>query len=90
MGASFSWRGLFDLIDDNTTFVRSRPEVGLTDVRYLNTGELQGNQQIIRAGLEGAVLAGPFSFQEVLIKGSYWIKTKSDRGDLLGLRLFKP
>jgi phosphate-selective porin OprO/OprP len=93
-----------------------RPEVGLTDVRYVDTGDLPGINHITRLGLEGALQTGPISLQaeyirtflsregaygdavfdgwyaymEVLIKGRYWIKTKRVRGDLFGLRLFKP
>ena len=68
LGASFSWRGLFDLIEDNHTFVRSRPEVGLTDVRYVDTGDLPGINHIYRFGLEGAWQAGPLSIQAEYIR----------------------
>jgi phosphate-selective porin OprO and OprP len=68
LGASFSWRGLFDLITDNHTFIRSRPEVGLTDVRYVDTGDLPGINHIVRFGLEGAFLAGPISLQAEYIR----------------------
>jgi phosphate-selective porin OprO/OprP len=63
LGASLSWRGLFDLIEDNLTFIRSRPEVGLTDVRYVDTGDLPGINHITRFGLEGAFQSGPVSLQ---------------------------
>ena len=68
LGASFSWRGLFDLIEDNNTFIRSRPEVGLTDVRYVDTGDLPGINHISRFGLEAAFQAGPLSFQAEYIR----------------------
>jgi phosphate-selective porin OprO and OprP len=68
LGASLSWRGLFDLIEDNTTFIRSRPEVGLTDIRYVDTGNLPGINHISRFGLEGAWQAGPFSLQAEYIR----------------------
>jgi phosphate-selective porin OprO/OprP len=68
LGASFSWRGLFDLVEGDTTFFRSRPEVGLTDVRYLDTGNLPGINTISRFGLEGAMMAGPVSFQAEYIR----------------------
>jgi phosphate-selective porin OprO and OprP len=67
-GASLSWRGLFDLIEGNTTYIRSRPEVGLTDVRYVDTGDLPGINQITRLGLEGAFQAGPISIQAEYIR----------------------
>ena len=68
LGVSLSWRGLFDLIEDNTTFIRSRPEVGLTDVRYVDTGDLPGINHITRFGLEGAIQAGTFSMQAEYIR----------------------
>lgn len=63
LGASLAWRGFLDLIEDNNTFIRSRPEVGLTDVRYVDTGDLPRINHISRFGLEGAWQAGPFSLQ---------------------------
>lgn len=68
LGASLSWRGLFDLIEDNTTFIRSRPEVGLTDVRFVDTGDLPGINHISRFGLEGAWQSGPFSLQAEYVR----------------------
>jgi phosphate-selective porin OprO/OprP len=68
LGASLSWRGLFDLIEDNTTFIRSRPEVGLTDVRFVDTGDLPGINHISRFGLEAAFQAGPVSLQAEYIR----------------------
>jgi phosphate-selective porin OprO and OprP len=68
LGFSLSWRGLFDLIDDNHTFIRSRPEVGLTDVRYVDTGDLPGINHISRFDLEGAWQAGPLSLQAEYIR----------------------
>jgi phosphate-selective porin OprO/OprP len=68
LGASFSWRGLFDLIEDNNTFIRSRPEVGLTDVRFVDTGDLPGINHISRFGLEAAFQAGPVSLQAEYIR----------------------
>ncbi len=68
LGVSLSWRGLFDLIDDNHPFIRSRPEVGLADVRYVDTGDLPGINHISRFGLEGAWQAGPLSLQGEYIR----------------------
>ena len=68
LGMSLSWRGLFDLVSENHTFIRSRPEVGLTDVRYVDTGDLPGINHIYRFGLEGAWQAGPLSFQAEYIR----------------------
>ena len=68
LGASLSWRGLFELIDDNHSFIRSRPEVGLTDVRYVDTGDLPEISRITRMGLEGAFMVGPLSIQGEYIR----------------------
>ena len=56
------------MIEDNHTFIRSRPEVGLTDVRYVDTGDLPGINHISRFGLEGAFQFGPVSLQAEYIR----------------------
>jgi len=80
LGMSLSWRGFFDLTADNQTFFRSRPEVGLTDVRYVDTGNLPGIDRITRFGLEGAFLAGPFSIQAEYIRT--FLTRSASYGDL--------
>lgn len=53
--------------DSTTTRMRARPEVGLTDVRLVDTGTLAGVDAIRRTGLEGLWIRGPWSLQgEVL------------------------
>ena len=56
------------MIEDNHTFIRSRPEVGLTDVRFVDTGDLPGINHISRFGLEGAFQSGPVSLQAEYIR----------------------
>ena len=53
--------------DSETARLRARPEVGLTDVRLVDTGSLAGVDAIRRTGLEGLWIRGPWSLQgEVL------------------------
>ncbi len=42
---------------------RYRPESGLTDVRYVNTGEIEGADTISRFGLEVAAQRGPYALE---------------------------
>lgn len=55
-----------ELRDDRTARVRARPEVGLTPVRLVDTGTLQGVDRIDRGGLEAGWLHGP-----LLVQGEY-------------------
>ncbi|WP_252725933.1 porin, partial [Acinetobacter baumannii] len=43
--------------------LRARPEAGLTDIRYVDSGALVTADQIRRTGLEGIWIRGPFSLQ---------------------------
>jgi len=53
--------------DSHAFRMRARPEVGLTDVRLVDTGTLAGVDAIHRIGLEGLWIHGPWSLQgEVL------------------------
>ena len=45
--------------DSSTARMRARPEVGLTDVRLVDTGTLAGVDAIRRVGLEGLWIHGP-------------------------------
>ena len=60
LGGSVSWRGI---TGDDPIFFRNRPESGLTDVRYVNTGDLREADQVTRVGAEAALAAGPLSLQ---------------------------
>jgi phosphate-selective porin OprO/OprP len=53
--------------DSGTLRMRARPEVGLTDVRLVDTGTLAGVDAIRRAGLEGLWIRGPWSLQGELL-----------------------
>lgn len=63
-GVSFSYRHNAD--PDDTRF-RSRPEVGITDDYFVDTGPISGADSIIRLGLEASKVAGPFSWQAELL-----------------------
>ncbi|PWK92865.1 OprO/OprP family phosphate-selective porin [Fulvimonas soli] len=52
--------------DDRTGRVRARPEVNLTDIRLVDTGNLKGVDRILREGLEAGWLHGP-----LLLQGEY-------------------
>ncbi len=62
-----------ELRDDHTARVRARPEVGLTPVRLVDTGTLQGVDRIDRGGLEAGWLRGP-----LLVQGEY-LALRADR-----------
>jgi phosphate-selective porin OprO/OprP len=48
--------------DDNISFFQ-RPEVGLADFQYVDTGRIQGADRVFRLGFEGAYVQGPYSVQ---------------------------
>jgi phosphate-selective porin OprO/OprP len=60
LGTSLSAR---DISDTESFFYRRRPESGLTDVRYVDTGDLFNPEHVYRYNIEAAVLAGPLSVQ---------------------------
>lgn len=57
---------------------RARPEAGLTDVRLVDSGKLGPTDRIVRSGLEGLWIDGPWSLQGEYLRGT------SNRAD--GLR----
>jgi phosphate-selective porin OprO/OprP len=60
LGTSLSAR---DISDTDSFYYRRRPESGLTDVRYVDTGDLFDPEHVYRYNIEAAVLAGPLSIQ---------------------------
>jgi phosphate-selective porin OprO/OprP len=60
VGGSFSYRLVRG---DDPVFYRARPESGLTDVRYVNTGEVFGVDSVTKGGAEAALFKGPLSVQ---------------------------
>jgi phosphate-selective porin OprO/OprP len=60
LGSSLSLR---DISDTDSFYFRRRPESGLTDVRYVDTGDIFNPEHVYRYNLEAAVTAGPFSIQ---------------------------
>ena len=55
---------------DDPVLYRYRPESGLTDVRYVNTGDIFEVDRVKRLGLESALIAGPVSLQAEYIMTS--------------------
>jgi phosphate-selective porin OprO/OprP len=60
LGSSFSVR---DISDTDSFFFHRRPETGLTDVRYVDTGDILNPEHVYRYNLEAAITAGPVSLQ---------------------------
>jgi phosphate-selective porin OprO and OprP len=60
LGGSISYRGV---TGSDAFYYRYRPESGLTDVRYVNTGDIYGVDRLKLLGLEAAFASGPLSFQ---------------------------
>ena len=60
VGSSFSAR---DISDTDSFYYRNRPESGLTDVRYVDTGDIFNPENVYRYNLEAALTAGPFAVQ---------------------------
>ena len=65
LGGSISLRNTTS--DDNVQFFQ-RPEVGLADFQYVDTGRIWGADRLYRIGLEGAYLHGPYSIQGEFIQ----------------------
>ncbi|MCZ6718104.1 MAG: OprO/OprP family phosphate-selective porin [Gammaproteobacteria bacterium] len=60
VGVSASIR---DISSSEDVSFRNRPESGLTDVRYVNTGVIEGADAVTRIGLEAAAQRGPYALQ---------------------------
>jgi phosphate-selective porin OprO/OprP len=60
LGGSISYRGV---TGSQACYFRYRPESALTNVRYVNTGDIDGVERIKQLGLEAAFQSGPLSFQ---------------------------
>jgi phosphate-selective porin OprO/OprP len=60
LGSSVSFR---DISDTDSFYYRNRPESGLTDVRYVDTGDIFNPEHVYRYNIEAAVTAGPFAVQ---------------------------
>ena len=67
LGASLSLR---DISNTESFYYRNRPESGLTDVRYVDTGDLFNLEEVRRYNIEAAVTAGPLSLQAEYIGAS--------------------
>ncbi|MBW1788437.1 MAG: hypothetical protein JRK53_17745 [Deltaproteobacteria bacterium] len=77
VGGSLSLRD----ISDTEFYFQRRPESGLTDVRYVDTGGISHSKSAARVSGEMAVVEGPFSFQGEYI-GAY-LDRKSGFGNLM-------
>jgi len=64
LGGSLSWR--VNVNSANTVF-RSRPEIATSNTFFVDTGEIAGASEIIRAGLEASRVAGRFSWQSEVL-----------------------
>jgi phosphate-selective porin OprO/OprP len=64
VGVSISYR--INAEPDDSRY-RTRPESGVTDSYFVDTGEIAGADQIVRAGLETSTVNGPFSWQAEII-----------------------
>lgn len=64
LGGSLSWR--VNVNSANTVF-RSRPEIATANTFFVDTGEIAGVSEIIRAGLEATRVAGRFSWQSEVL-----------------------
>ncbi len=63
-GVSFSYRANAEPEDSR---YRTRPETGVTDNRFVDTGDIAGADKILRLGLETSRVQGPFSWQAELM-----------------------
>jgi len=63
-GVSFSYRK--NASSEDTRY-RSRPETGVTDNRFVDTGEIEGADKILRLGVESSRVRGAFSWQAELM-----------------------
>ena len=61
--------------DDNISFFQ-RPEVGLADFQYVDTGRIIGADRVYRIGLEGAYIDGPYSVQGEFM--NTWVERRAD------------
>jgi phosphate-selective porin OprO and OprP len=67
LGASVAYRSI---PGSDPVYYRYRPESGLTNIRYVNTGDIYEVDHISRLGLEGAWVSGPLSLQAEYIATS--------------------
>ncbi len=77
VAGSFSFR---DIDSDETVKFRSRPESGITNVRLVDTGSIDGVDALNRFGVETAAVFGPYTFQGEYIRAL--VDRKSDFEDL--------
>jgi len=64
IGVSLSYRA--NATPENSRY-RTRPETGVTDNRFVDTGDIAGADKILRLGLEASRVLGPFSLQAELM-----------------------
>lgn len=64
LGGSFSYRFLSS---SATVQLRSRPEVAISDVYYVDTGSMTNGKTVVRAGLEANRIVGRFSWQSEVL-----------------------
>ncbi|HKJ18378.1 MAG TPA: porin [Xanthomonadales bacterium] len=64
IGGSFSYRVN---VDSKDTQFRSRPEIGTSNTRFVDTGEISDADKIIKFGLEASQVRGRFSWQQEIV-----------------------
>jgi len=79
LGGSLSYR--INANPDNTQF-RSRPEIGVSEEYFVDTGTISGADKIIRTSLEASRVSGRLSWQSELLS------TRVERKGLPGVRFW--
>ena len=74
LGASAGWSET----DDGTLRIRVRPDSHVTDDRILDTGTIENVDDIVRLGLEGALVMDRFSAQAEYLRGDLARSVGSD------------
>lgn len=70
-----------DVHRDASARLRARPEAGLTDLRLVDSGALAPADKIVRTGLEGIWIKGPFSVQAEALRATI---SRDGRPDFTG------
>ncbi len=72
------WRDGRDVHHEATARLRARPEAGLTDLRFVDSGALATADKITRTGLEGIWIRGPLSLQAEALQATISRQGKPD------------
>ena len=72
------WRDGRDVHHEATARLRARPEAGLTDLRFVDSGALTTADRVDRVGLEGVWIRGPFSVQAEALQATIKREGRAD------------